>query len=446
MMEFQREIRAHLATKNIHVGDKYEEFIYTGMILSELFDHNAQEKSIRVDYLTGTLEEYDSDFNLLFSEKNSSEDFYKEKYEGLEEDKVLKKWFEDNLRMKGGFYYIELNGKIYSLIFIDYINARNIVAISSLVPKITKRLVSKEQRAAKLEFLRGLVQKNQSSEIQTFLKEHTDIDFDKLREEKKRNDLFKCIKHANKIRRRNAQDEIKRKKERAATLLEDYNILMNTISELQYSLFAKEEDEISEGLQLLIDFLCSNPLIDIREVRENKIRYDVLTTISNYDLDIFKMHYNDVRKHMYLDIPQDAREDMMELLRLIFIERKFEVPCSASFELTIDNSSSMNPIRNYESELRERYPKYVPQPHSVVHNCYGNFPPLWNEALENGDYLNAVFISMSLAQNMNWSDGTVSRWLVNKLYEKKYIKAADGKMYTGKSLIKKKREEGEWNV
>ena len=90
---------------------------------------------------------------MLFSSKNTSEDFYKSKYEGLEEDKVLKKWFEDNLRMKGGFYYIELDGKVYSLIFIDYINARNIVAISSLIPKITKNLISKEQRAAKLEFL-----------------------------------------------------------------------------------------------------------------------------------------------------------------------------------------------------------------------------------------------------------------------------------------------------
>lgn len=446
MMEFCREIREHLAAKNIHVGDKYEEFIYTGMILSELFDHEVQEKSIKIDYLEGSLEEYDSDFNLLFSSKNTSEDFYKSKYEGLEEDKVLKKWFEDNLRMKGGFYYIELDGKVYSLIFIDYINARNIVAISSLVPKITKNLISKEQRAAKLEFLRGLIQKNQSMEIQSFLKEHTDIDFDNLAEIKKRNDLFKCIQHANKIRRKNAQNDIKRKKDKAAELLDEYRNLMDAISDLQYSLFVKEDDEISEGLQLLIDFLCTNPLIEIQEIRDNKIRYDVLTTINNYDLDIFEMHYNDVGKHMYIDIPQDAREDMMELLKLIFIERKFEVPCSASFELTIDNSSSMNPMRNYESELRDRYPQRIPQPHSVAHNCYGNFPTLWNEALQNGDYLNAIIISMSLAQNMNWSDGTVSRWLVNKLYEKKYIKAADGKMYTGKSLIKRKREGGGWNV
>lgn len=446
IMEFRQEVKEHLESKNIFVEDKYDEFIYVGMILSELFNNEKSEKSIRVGYLEGDLEQYKDDFNLLFSLKNSSENYYTEKYSNLEEDQVLKKWFNDNLRLNSSFYYGELNGKVHCIVFIDYINLRNLTTISSLIPKITRSLFSKEQRAAKVDFLRSLIQHKGARDTEKLLEEKSDIDWQKIKEEKKRKDLIKCMQHANKARRQRASRDIEDKKRRARELLDNYSRLMESISDLQYTLFAQNDEEISESLQLLMDFLCTNPSIEIRNTCNNRIVYNVFTTISNYDIDMFKVHYDKTDKNIYREIPKDDRSDMQELLKLIFLDRKYTIPCSAEFELTIDNCSSLDVPYDITSRMENDYPDYIPQPHAVRYNCYGQFPKLWNEALDNGDYLGAIMISMSLAQNINWTDGAVSSWLVTEIYKKKYIKDAEGNLYSGKQLIKKKREDGGWSV
>lgn len=427
--KYANEIKDLLASKNIFYNDN--KYCCIALLIDKLNDGKISDKSIGI--YTDTNSEL-KDYNIIFVDRldESIKDV-------SDRDNVLTAYFKSQLKYEVDFYF-QSNENIN----ICYINTKELSGYSnsllfmrlvcSLVPKFLKGYYSSEKIIENKELLKNIID---SSDFYDYIKTICLVDFDALELNYKKKQIENCVKSANKRRLKNAERDIEDFRRRQRDLLRTYNELTDKIND-SLNLMAgsrEREKEEEEQVALLSEFMLENPCINVRNFDENKIIYDVITTISFFSMESFDAHVNNLNGNMFTNNDRYPAEKIHKLLIEIFKERKYKVSVAGTYILCIDRTSYIDCGVSSYSDICDTYPHAMPAPHQTMFHCVGDFPSIWNEALNDGNIIGAIQATIGLVQNLNWADTTVTSEFVHTLLERKCILDSNGDYYNGAELI-----------
>lgn len=195
-------------------------------------------------------------------------------------------------------------------------------------------------------------------------------------------------------------------------------------------------DDMGSGIA---DYFIANKTLSLREVNDDRFTFVVSDYIDYYDEDAAEKFISNQRGVLYqMDgTPEIAKEDMMELMRSIFIDQTLRMRVCGAFTIYLHGDvDSMSGYR-YGGECNT----FTPNPHIDRYNCLGNNKRLIQERLKNHDYIGAVDQCIAAAKSLNFYDGAVISEFARRMYRGgggvniTCIELPDGKVVNPKAAI-----------
>lgn len=259
--------------------------------------------------------------------------------------------------------------------------------------------------------------------------------------------LTNCIQRSQANRIQALEIDVGNLRQQVQAAMDRYEELLSSFNEKNDMLFyltSKQTESYQEIVASLLDLFYNNPVISNLSILGNQIDYNVLTTLSYYDKEIFyAITDNKDADDIYIlqDVIYSERKNTLALLKQIFSERRYKVRVAGQFRLIIDSDDSS--VKNIIMSMN--VDSYFPSPHGQLYNCVGTFPAQWNEAIKSGDIYNAILYTIAFTQNINFGDGIVTKTFVTKLmgsfYDKQVLEDENGDILSPREAIERIKNE-----
>lgn len=379
----------------------------------------------------------DSDYNILFITQDVDPLSFFDDKKASENYKAVTTF----LGMNGTPGVKIFTGKRYNkellVIRLSFIDKASMIHVTSLLPAILKNVFTEESVKTNKEFLKSLSTAPLNDCIDILIKQCNHIDFEGIYRRQLAQNLSECFKYQSYARAQRIDNEIEELRSELERLDRKREECVNQLNEHLY-IQSHGNDDNDHDENILIDYLLNNKQVEIVSTCDNMINLAISTYLLSYDELAYESCVESGRTDYFYDIPSEHYEKMKKLCHEIFVDQKYRIRSKTYFVITIDYISKIESLKTQPDESEHR----IISPHAY-YSCHGNFPSLWDECLKNQNYIGAIDYMTSFAGNINWSDGTVSRRLINSIYRYECIEDADGNIYSGKELIKK--EDGNEN-
>lgn len=445
-IRYQEQLLEYLSTKNIFIEpDRTREsanYIPLGLVIDRL-NYESHIEDIHIGINTT---EIHSRYNLLFV-SNLDEDFIKE----CEQDKVLEAFFKNmgfDLQICHQFVKLYGDEPPTQVCWVTTNDSMTytpscIACITTIIPRLFKDLWSKEVISANMDWLNVLSQKMSSpADMEDYIfKEVALIDINNLENNWRNERIKKAMEFSRRQFINKQQSLMKDIRIKQRSLLEQYNELTDQLNESIRILNLNTDVDSDDNYENLMDYLNSNRFIQISEFFNNTIFYDVVTTISLYNIDDYKRAIDNINSAIYNASYKFviSNDEVHKLFDEIFLDKKYKVHVAGSYELYCDDIFSIQMKHSNASALCKEHPNILPAPHLTRFGCSGDFAPQWNEALNDGNLIGALQSTVGLVQNINWADAIVVGQFVTDMFTYKCIEDADGNFFNAKELIEKNR-------
>lgn len=160
----------------------------------------------------------------------------------------------------------------------------------------------------------------------------------------------------------------------------------------------------------LIDLFESNPYLHFDNVQGNKVCYTVTAPVKFYNREAVEAAWLNTGSYLH-----SRGEAFAKLMKAVFLDEKFRLYVSASFELIfpsfLSNTDDGTIFRQDYADQSARHP------HLTAKNCLGGHQISINECMVQGDLVGAVEQSICAVQNIQFDDVTVAELLVGHLFD-----------------------------
>lgn len=352
----------------------------------------------------------------------------------LQPDNVVSSFITQYLHKCGGNDYVKVAKKVTEegLTQIYILSSRNLnldfsKVIISLLPRLLPGMFTQNELKGMVGIFKDILDLSVSGQtmVDSIFKKLC-ISFDELEREQLFEGMRNSMKYAHTNRHKNLEKKITQCRKECEGLMNEYRSMINKLNDLLESYNLYDDSSLDETVNMLFEYMRSNPKICDLDTVDNKLIYNVKSDLMYFDEDMYYAHVHNKSWLGYDNLKLD-KEKLIRALDAIFIDRKYHLPTYASFELRFDNVSGIDVIKNRPVNFNG---KIMKSPHSMIYNCYGGFYPLWNEALENGNFITAIETTIRLTENINWSDSVVAKELIKDLLFDDLILDKAGNRYT----------------
>lgn len=358
-------------------------------------------------------------------------------YNSVEElDPALNKYLEINNYHIKTYKTKEKSATIITLN--DSISADFVYILLGFAPKLLPDLFNQQSIVKHQKFLtqlNSLCKDCKYNSIDELLIKLANIDIKKMQEESLKLLLKENMVFNIKSRKEALERQATKLRNQASSLLQDYNFIIRQLNDINYQIAADPDPDQYKGV---IDYFVHTPAIHIDSVGTSNgtITYDVVSYLSQYDIDEYMLHTDKFTKPVYGSIPTEKQARYKKLFDLIFIERKYKIKVASSYRLVIDGIGRIEVCGNTNrDDLIKKYGPLLLSPH-MEYNCAGTFPSEWNNALQNNDYISAINYTIALASSISWHDSPVVNKFGQMIQGHKCIED-NGKYYTGNEMIER---------
>jgi len=206
--------------------------------------------------------------------------------------------------------------------------------------------------------------------------------------------------------------------------------------EMRYMGVQAKISSASESAELM-DYFLHNKSLSVVCVNDCEFTFEVCSYIEYFDEDLAQTIINNRESYVY---KPDGRsmsgipaEDMEKLMTAIFVDRSIRMRFGAAYRMKLGTEVVGLRGRDFSS------PGYMPNPHIHYHSCLGDYRPIINEMLSNGDYIGCVEQCCASCRSLNFGDGIVMSEFMKDMYStvcKPCIELPDGSVVTPRDAIK----------
>lgn len=181
----------------------------------------------------------------------------------------------------------------------------------------------------------------------------------------------------------------------------------------------------------LMDYFLRNDKISLERVDHEVLSFAVKAYLEYFDEGLARQVITNDYSYVYTAATGERiktspifPEQMRMLMTAIFLERRLKVRFCAAYSLWYEGN--IRPEGNYS--FTDEYEEYIPNPHIQDYMCMGNYTRTVNELVLEHDYIGAIEQCVASCMSLNFSDSTVMRRFINKLYfsDKEFIELPDG--------------------
>lgn len=167
----------------------------------------------------------------------------------------------------------------------------------------------------------------------------------------------------------------------------------------------------------LIGYLIRNSRISVYSVDNNYLTVVAKDCFEYYDEDMVERvldnEYSDVYGWSESEIDSD---DMVELLRAVFLDKKLKIRTSAAYTLEI--GGGVRGLSRFDDG--EMFKDSIPNPHIHYYECLGDYSRTFNQLMGNNDYIGAVDQCLASVRSLNWGDSCVMEKFFGDMYDNEY--------------------------
>lgn len=158
----------------------------------------------------------------------------------------------------------------------------------------------------------------------------------------------------------------------------------------------------SEESEIMDYFMCSKS-VDLIDVSGTQISFGVRQYLTFFDEDLALGAIKNKRSYVYGYSGVLSQDQVVRLMRAIFIEGDVKLKVCAAF--SFDIFGPVNPIEHYEFD--HDYSGYTPNTHVDKYGCMGNYRTAINDLLRDHKYIEAIEQCIASCKSLNFTDGIV---------------------------------------
>ena len=203
---------------------------------------------------------------------------------------------------------------------------------------------------------------------------------------------------------------------------------------------ARDESE-SRDLELRSYFI-NNKHVDIADT-DGRIVFTTKGYLSMWEDEPVDSIINYDRSGLYTTglVNKFSKEDRKLLATAIFKDRSIKLRICSAYYIDIEGAS-MGGINSFNYPAS--YADYMPNPHIDKFRCIGQYEQIFNECVQNGNYIMAVDQAIMSSASINMIEGMVFNELFDRMFgrscTKKYLELPDGRCVDTDGAIKYLRE------
>lgn len=194
-----------------------------------------------------------------------------------------------------------------------------------------------------------------------------------------------------------------------------------------------EQIDIKENNELY-NYIKKHPYLkQVSLYNNNILRFIIQAPFKYYDTDALKAYYKKT------DSIITSNNNIARLFNDVFLEREYTLITECPIKFKLDNCTVSVDRDISDTGL------YIPQPHLIGHSCFGSNGPAITKALGQHDYIFAIEQVVASVQNINFTDTTVLRTLIDyiKAYQTRptLVEQKTGKILSIQDLYNKYKKE-----
>lgn len=211
---------------------------------------------------------------------------------------------------------------------------------------------------------------------------------------------------------------------------------------------AKALLESQEENNELFEYFSDNRSLELISAKEGTMEIIVRTFLDIYDPDLYARfarkgdifkHYDDVHKEVF-----QSEENRKLLLDHIFSANPdLRIRMCAYYRLDLNDCACYSEsARTYPDSCKD----YLPNPHLNFHNCLGDYRPMINESLRNGNLIAALEQCIASAKSVNLAETSMTfRPMLEMLmnWRGKVLVNRDGEAMTPEEALAWIKQKGE---
>lgn len=177
----------------------------------------------------------------------------------------------------------------------------------------------------------------------------------------------------------------------------------------------------------LMGYLIRNARISVDSTDGPRLTVIAKDYFEYYDEDMVERCLNNVYSDVYYRAPSPAAaNDMVRLLRAVFIDKKAKIRTSAAY--TLELGGGVSGQGRFDDGVM--YDDSIPNPHIYYYECLGDYSRTLNQMMFENDYIGAVDQCLASVRSLNWGDSAVMNRFFADMYEDSFrcVELPDGKV------------------
>lgn len=179
------------------------------------------------------------------------------------------------------------------------------------------------------------------------------------------------------------------------------------------------ETKIASGSESseIMDYFLHNKRLDLDYVDSSDLAFIAKDYITYFDEDAAKSVIDNPNSVIYMPDGRACNnyipaKKVKELMYAIFIDQSIRIKVCAAYRFSL--TGNVQAISEYH--FGAEYAEYMPNPHIQGYSCMGNYSTAINKALHKRDYISALEQTIASAKSLNFTDSTVIRYFMRKVY------------------------------
>lgn len=290
----------------------------------------------------------------------------------LQPDNVVSSFITQYLHKCGGNDYVKVAKKVTDegLTQFYILSNRNLnldfsKVIISLLPRLLPGMFTQNELKSMVGMFKNILDLSSQTMVDNIF-EKLCISFDELEREQLLEGMRNSMKYAHTNRHKNLEKKITQCRRECEGLMNEYRSMINKLNDLLESYNLYDDSSLDETVNMLFEYMRSNPKICDLDTVDNKLIYNVKSDLMYFDEDMYYAHVHNKNWLSYEHLALD-KEKLIRALDAVFIDRKYHLPTYASFELRFDNVSGIDVIKNRPVSFSD---KIMKSPHSMNEVVY----------------------------------------------------------------------------
>lgn len=180
----------------------------------------------------------------------------------------------------------------------------------------------------------------------------------------------------------------------------------------------------------IMDYFMSSESLVPESLYGNSLTFCVKDYLMYYDEDLVERMIENKGSSLYTSQRNSiATEDMVMLMREVFLEQSIRLRICAAYKLTLGGSVSA--VEHFNFGSNNEFDGYMPNPHIQYFGCLGANNDKLNRFMSDNNYVGAIEQCISSCRSLNFADGAVISQFFDTLYsDTECFELPDGSVVT----------------